>query len=192
MENRNSFAPAPCSVGGEDVTTWDLPEGAIARLGRGSVRDMAFSPDGQYFAVGTSIGLWLYELPTLSPIALLDTARGTISAVAFSADSRWILTYTFVENLKVWDVQSGTCVTQIEIPNERHCPRSVFSQDGRHIAAASHESNGKIYIWCARTGAQLNATEIGETYGVRLSNFLPIQVYWQVESARRMPNLNLF
>ena len=63
MENRNTLASAPHSVEGEDVTTWALPEGAIARLGRGSVRDMAFSPDGQCFAVGTSIGLWLYELP---------------------------------------------------------------------------------------------------------------------------------
>ena len=35
MENRKSFAPAPRSVEGGDVTTWALPEGAIARLGRG-------------------------------------------------------------------------------------------------------------------------------------------------------------
>jgi WD40 repeat protein len=94
MENRKpSFSPDD-----SDVATWALPEGAIARLGRGSVGNMAFSPDGQYFAVGSWIGLWLYELPTLSPIALWDTVCGTISAVAFSADSRWIVTYTFVEN----------------------------------------------------------------------------------------------
>lgn len=170
MKNKNSTASALPIIDGEDVTMWALPDGAVARLGRGRNNDVAFSPNGQYFAVGTSIGLWLYELPTLSPIALLDTARGT-SAVAFSTDSRWILTYTFVENLKVWNVQSGTCVTQIEIPNEQHYPRTVFSQDGRHIAAASHERDGKIYIWCARTGAQLNATEIGETYGVHPFQF---------------------
>ena len=149
-----------------DVATWALPEGAVARLGRGKNNDVAFSPDGQYFAVGTSIGFWLYELPTLSPIALWDTARGTINAVAFSADNRWIVTYTFVEHLKVWDIQSGTCVTQIEVPNEAHYSQPVFSQDGQHITAVSDERNGKIYIWCARTGAQRNATEIGETYGI--------------------------
>ena len=180
MKNKNSTASALPIIDGEDVTMWALPDGAVARLGRGRNNDVAFSPNGQYLAVGTSIGFWLYELPTLSPIALLDTARGMVSAVAFSADSRWILTYTFVENLKVWDVQSGTCVTQIEIPNERHCPRTVFSQDGQRIAAASHESNGKIYIWCARTGAQLNATEIGETYGVR-----PFQFFFRYKSIGR-------
>ena len=166
MKNKNSAASTLCSIDGDDVTTWALPENAIARLGRGRNNDVAFSPDGQYFAVGTSIGFWLYELPTLSPIALLDTARGTISAIAFSADSRWIVTYTFVENLKVWDVQSGTCVTQIEIPNKQQCPRPVFSQDGQRITVASYERDGKIYTWCAHTGAQLNATEIGETYGI--------------------------
>ena len=166
MENRNTQAATSFGPGDRNVAAWALPESAVARLGRGRNNDVAFSPDGQYFAVGTSIGFWLYELSTLSPIALLDTARGTISAVAFSADSRWIVTYTFVENLKVWDVQSGTCVTQIEVPNKEQCPRPVFSQDGQRIAVASCERNGKIYIWCARTGAQLNATEIGETYGI--------------------------
>ena len=166
MENKNIQTDTPLNFDDNDVATWTLPEGAVARLGRGRNNDVAFSPDGQYFAVGTSIGFWLYELPTLSPIALWDTARGTISAIAFSADSRWIVTYTFVEHLKVWDVQSGTCVTQIEVPNKEQCPRPGFSQDGQRIAVASCERNGKIYIWCARTGAQLNATEIGETYGI--------------------------
>ena len=166
MENRNTQAATPLNLDDRNIAKWALPEGAIARLGRGKNNDVAFSPDRQYFAVGTSIGCWLYELRTLSPIALCDTERGMISAVAFSADSRWIVTYTFVENLKVWDVQSGTCVTQIEVPNEEHCPRPIFSQDGQRITGASHERNGKIYTWCARTGAELNATEIGETYGI--------------------------
>jgi WD40 repeat protein len=164
MENKKTQATTSFSLDDSDIAKWALPEGAVARLGRGRNNDVAFSPDGQYFAVGTSIGFWLYELPTLSPIALWDTARGTISAVAFSADSRWIATYTFVEHLKVWDIQSGTCITQIEVPNEEQCSRPVFSQDGQHITAASYD--GKIYIWCARTGAQRNATEIGETYGI--------------------------
>ncbi|MDE0400276.1 MAG: WD40 repeat domain-containing protein [Candidatus Poribacteria bacterium] len=166
MENRKTQAATPLNLDDSDVAKWALPEGAIVRFGRGKNNDVAFSPDGQYFAVGSWIGLWLYELPTLSPFALCDTARGVISAVAFSADSRWIVTYTFVENLKVWDVQSGTCITQIEIPNKQHYSRPVFSQDRQRITAASHERDGKIYTWCARTGAQLNAIEIGETHGI--------------------------
>ena len=53
---------------------------------------MAFSPDGQHFAVGTNIGLWLYDLPTLSPIALWDNERGMTGSVNFSPDSSQIVT----------------------------------------------------------------------------------------------------
>ena len=70
MENRNSFASVPHNIENEDVTTWALPEGAIARLGRGNIRDIVFSPDRHYLAVTTSIGLWWYEIATMSPIAL--------------------------------------------------------------------------------------------------------------------------
>jgi WD40 repeat protein len=173
MEAKKLVTAGRVGANGDDVTTWALPEGAIARLGRGSVRDMAFSPDGQYFAVGTAIGLWLYELPTLSPIALWDTERGMIDTAIFSSDSRRIVTYTFCEELKIWDVQSGTCVTRIAIPNKRHTSRPVFSQDGQRIAVVSYEKNGKIYIWCAHTGTQLSESEIGETYGIYPFQFSP-------------------
>ena len=35
MKNRNSFVRVPHNIENEDVTTWALPKGAIARLGRG-------------------------------------------------------------------------------------------------------------------------------------------------------------
>ena len=166
MENKKPLVSAQISANRDDVTTWALPEGAITRLGRGSVRDMAFSPDGQYFAVGTSIGLWLYELPTLSPIALWDTERGMTDAVTFSPDNRRIVTHTFPENVKIWDIQSGVCVAQTtELDNQDIC-QPVFSQDGQRIAAVSYEKNGKICVWCSCTGTQLSETKIGETYGI--------------------------
>ena len=174
MENRNSFAPAPRSVEGEDVTTWALPEGAIARLGRGSVRDMAFSPDGQYFAVGTSIGLWLYELPVLSPVALWNTERGMTDDVTFSPDSRRIVMRTFAGNVIVWDIQSGTCVAQMaELDNRDFC-QPVFSQDGQHLVAANYRmKNRKIYVWCSHTGTKVSETEIQHPYDIYPLCFSP-------------------
>lgn len=173
MESRNTKTTTPFHFDNNDITTWKLPDGAIARLGRGDVRDMAFSPDGQYFTVASGIGLWLYELPTLSPLAFWDTERGMISKTFFSADSRRIVTYTFVEYLKVWNVQNGTCATQIESPDRRQLLCPIFSQDGEHIAAASYENKGKIYIWCSHTGRQLSEVEIGETYDVFPAQFSP-------------------
>lgn len=112
------------------MTPWTLPKGAIARFGRGSVRDMAFSPDGRYFAIASAIGLWLYELPTLSPIALWDTERGMTDTVTFSPDSRRIVSSTFVENVKVWEVQSGAGIVAMSgLDNQNICPLFFHKTD---------------------------------------------------------------
>lgn len=166
MKDNKRVIPESIGSNGDDVTTWVLPEGAIARLGCGTVRYMTFSPDGKYFAVASAIGLWLYELPTLSPIALWDTDRGLTSNVTFSSDSRRIVTNTFAEELKVWNIQSGTFSTRIEIPNKREWCAPTFSQDGRHITVVSHEREGRIYVFCPNTGTQVSEIELGETHGI--------------------------
>ena len=65
MEDKKLVIPAPVSASGDDVTTWALPKGAIARLGQGLVETLAFSADGNYLAIGTRVGLWLYEVATM-------------------------------------------------------------------------------------------------------------------------------
>ena len=136
MEKKKLVVPAPVGAGGDDVTTWALPEGAIARLGRGSGFDIAFSPDEQYLAVGTRIGLWLYELSTLSPIALWETDRGYIQDVAFSPDSRWIAAHTLHEALRVWDIQNEVCIAEMEFTKKSDrfgLIKPVFSKDGERL-----------------------------------------------------------
>ena len=46
----------------QDNTKVGLPEGAIARLGKGGINFMRFSPDGTRLAVGTDVGVWLYDV----------------------------------------------------------------------------------------------------------------------------------
>ena len=115
MQNRR---PAPFNVvsGDPEGTTWALPEGAIARLGKGSVYqgDVKVSPDGTYFAVGTLMGLWWYDVPSMSPISLWETKRGMVNSMDFSHDGKWIIIDTSDDVTKVLDVQSGKCVMQME------------------------------------------------------------------------------
>ena len=55
-----------------------LPEGAIARLGKGEIRDIAYSPDGSRLAVAGSLGIWVYDVSSGEELALLTghTPRG--------------------------------------------------------------------------------------------------------------------
>ena len=154
MENRKLVTPAFRPVDDTDVTTWALPEGAIARLGRGDVNDIAFSPNGQYLAAATDVGIWLYTLPTLSPIALWDTENGHTEVVTFSPDSRWVAAYSNNEKtLKIWDVQTGVCLAQMEDSYQPDSCRPIFSQDGKYLF-------GQYLRWCAQTGELYDEIEL--------------------------------
>ena len=61
--NKTAFQGTPPI--GSDYQTLHLPEGAIAQLGKGSIQEVAFSPDGSLLAVASDIGIWLYDTTTL-------------------------------------------------------------------------------------------------------------------------------
>ncbi len=137
-----------------DATTWQIPEGAIARLGRGDVNDIAFSPNQQYLAAATDIGIWLYTLPTLSPVALWDIENGYTEVVTFSPDSRWVAAYSYnEESLKIWDVQTGVCLAQMEDSYQQDSSRPIFSQDSKCLRGCSLQ-------WCAQTGELYDEIEL--------------------------------
>ncbi|MCG9128767.1 WD40 repeat domain-containing protein [Candidatus Poribacteria bacterium] len=162
METTNTQTTTTFHFDESQVCNWKLPDGAFARLGRGSVRDMAFSPDGHHFAVGTKIGLWIYELSTLSPIALWETDRGFIDSVTFSPDAQWLAAYTYRQALRVWNIQNKSCIAEMEFKKKQDSIgllNTVFSKDGEHLLAFSGFTM-KIYVWCPRTGTQVRETEI--------------------------------
>ena len=124
---------------GTDITTWNLPEGATARLGRGWMTGgMAFSPDGDALVVATTIGCWWYNLNTMELRAGWNSERGMLSDVTFSPDGQWIATGNWDGDVMVFDTQNLQCVAKIGIPQN---PKGVmgtarslrFSQDGEHL-----------------------------------------------------------
>ena len=115
MEQNRKPAPFNVVPGDTEGTTWALPEGAIARLGKGNIRGVKLSPNGTYFAVASGIGLWWYEISSKPPIALWETERGMISAIDFSQDNEWIAIANYDGIIKVVDIQNGECIAQMQL-----------------------------------------------------------------------------
>ena len=63
-----TFSGASIAQNFHDYQMWNLPDGAIARFGKGGIsqgdRVIAFSPDGGLLALATTIGVWLYDVKT--------------------------------------------------------------------------------------------------------------------------------
>ena len=59
----------------QDTSKWGLPEGAKARLGKGKIYEVKYSPDGTRLAVGCSSGVWLYDSVTGDPVALIRSGN---------------------------------------------------------------------------------------------------------------------
>ena len=66
---------------------WGLPEGAKARIGKGWISDIQYSPDGTRLAVASSIGVWLYDTETHQELALLTGHTAGVTGVSFSPDT---------------------------------------------------------------------------------------------------------
>ena len=100
----------------KDWTQWELPKEAKARLGKGEVNAIKFTPDGTQLAIGTSIGVWLYDANTGAEIALLtennsvdrEQGRSYINALAFSTDGSTLACGDLDGKIKLWDLETRT------------------------------------------------------------------------------------
>ena len=136
-----------------DVATWELPDGAIARLGQGLIFDMAFSPDNASLAVGTRVGVWMYELDTMQPVTLFETERGLISNVVLSPDGQWVATSNGDGIINVRKIETQQRVAKIQ-GWHGGTSQLAFSPDSRYIAASGH-GYGDVYVWHTETGQHI-------------------------------------
>ena len=161
MENRRLQATTQSTQTNSDVTTWKLPDGAIARLGQGLIFDMAFSPDNASLAVATRVGVWMYQLDTMQPVTLFETERGLLSNVVLSPDGKWVATSNGDGIIKVREIETQRRVANIQ-GWHGGTSRLAFSPDSQYIAASGH-GYGDIYVWCTETGAHVASFKVGVT-----------------------------
>ena len=140
----------------QDYTQIGLPEGATARLGKGGINIIRFSPDGTKLAVGTHVGLWLYDVPDAKETALFTGLTGFVNAIVFSPDGT-MLASTGVANpiIQIWDPNTGEKLKGITIEDRggRSITTLEFSKDSETLVGIS--MFGEITRWDIKTGNPL-------------------------------------
>ena len=139
-----------------------LPTGARFRIGKGGIRPfsdrtVAFSPDGQYLAVASTVGVWLYDTVNYQEYALMPS-QYAITYLAFSPDGSAIVGASSSGN-QVWSI-----ITKERIATFRNGGYVVaFSPNGDTIAT---DGGRKIIIWDVKTERKVIEIDTNNSRGV--------------------------
>lgn len=137
-----------------DYTKWELPKEAKARLGKGGINVLRFSPDGTQIVVGSNIGIWLYDAKTGKEINMFP---GVCQSIAFSPDGRFIASGSGL-GLQLWETTTGQKMSYIQkLP-----PAAAvhFSEDSKTVVSLNNwkDTIGRLDV---ETG-ELNVKKIKE------------------------------
>ena len=162
----------PNTLAHED-TGINLPEGAVARIGKGSINDIQYSPDGARLAVATSIGVWLYDTVIYREVALIAGHTDGINSVAFSPDGKMLVGGGTDGEVRVWDAETGE-LTGLLAEHTNRVTTVSFSPDGRTLASGwfhSRRSNGFLVFEVVNDGfsARPDLDWPSKVYSVALS-----------------------
>ena len=128
----------------QDYTKWELPAGAKLRLGKGTVKELQFSPDGTRLALTTAIGIWLYDVQTEKAIDLFAAHTGSIESVSFSPDSRMLVSGSMDGSVRLWNIETGNLL-KVLTGHMKRVSSVSFSPNGRMLVSGSLD--GTILLW---------------------------------------------
>ena len=155
----------------QDYTQWDLPEGAKARLGKGSISEIAYSPDSTRLAVASSIGIWIYDAETGKELDLLTGHTSSVYSVSFSPDGNTLASGSEDDTVRLWDANTGRHIRTLT--GHTSSVYSVsFSPDGNTLASGGGWEDNTIRLWDVSTGSPLR-TLTGHTDYVLTVSFSP-------------------
>ena len=143
----------------QDAMQWSLPEDAKARLGKGNINEIQYSPDGRLLVVASRIGIWLYDVTTHQEVALLTEPTKPTSGVgslAFSPDGHTFASGradgTIILNGPIVQLDKSIGVQKTLTGHTDYVWNLVFSPDGKTLASDSRD--GTTRLWDAITGEE--------------------------------------
>jgi len=128
--------PTPASRRITSETVADLV--VVAAIGEGTVRSVAFSPDGSVLAAAegdpaATIGtITLYDSTSGRAVRLLEGHELGVRDLAFSPDGRYLASAGRDHTARIWDWRNGTLVRSLDFENEMNSV--AFSPDSGTLA----------------------------------------------------------
>src|SRR6266851_3622224 len=135
-----------------------------------AIYSVAFSPDGQFLAVGSAngeIGVW--QVARWKQIMTLSGHLGRVWSVAFRPDGARLASGGEDRFVRLWEVSTGQCLKTLQ----GHTGRVwsvAFSPDGARLASSSDD--GTVKLWEVSTGQCLTTLQ-GHTDWIRSVAFSP-------------------
>ena len=102
-------------------------------MGKGGISEIQFSPDGTRLAVGSNIGVWLYDMETGEEKSLF--AGGLCETLRFSPDGRFLTSSSEETLIQLWEIATEREVPLIDLYGNASVLR--FSSDGKTLIGLS-------------------------------------------------------
>ncbi len=137
--------------GDGDYTRWNLPERAKARLSKGRINGINFSPDGTQIAVGSATGVWIYDVRTGAELALLTDHTSRTGEVVFSPDGKTLAT-GLNSKILLWNTATGKLLKTFKIIEDGVVKALRFIDDGKTLRCDYYD--GSVRLWDITTGVK--------------------------------------
>ena len=143
------LTPFLSNVFAQDHTQLDLPNGAKDRFGKGWVRDIEFSPDGNQFAVATTTGIWIYDSHTGKQINRFEGHMGGANAISYSGNGKLLAAAHQDLTIRLWEPTNKPQKDQTPAlrGHKGKIYAVTFSPDDRSSMLASASADKTIRLW---------------------------------------------
>jgi molecular chaperone DnaK len=120
-----------------------------------------FAPNGSVLATAAENVVRLWDPVDGAVRAVLTGHSNTVAALAFSPDSRSIVSASYDHTVRVWDSELGTCLRVFTRPTD-YVRAVAFSPTGELVASGDDDDH--ILLWNPETGEEFGSPHNPGTY----------------------------
>ncbi len=166
----------------------------VAQWGEGVATRLVCSPVDPLIALGTTVGVTLYDAGTLEELASFTS--DWVTSMAFNPDGSLLAIGTMNGRIQLWDIRQRKAVQTIEVVSDRQIKGLAFSPDGKRLASIW---GSVVQVWDVSTGQEQQLMRYHNT--LMSLRFLPPGdkviagtfdgglVVWQVEDGALLADL---